>query len=68
MSRFVPRLLYAALFLAVILHNDFWLWNDAAQVAGLPVGLAYHIAFCLVVTLVLALVVRFAWPDDLGDH
>jgi len=61
----VRRLLYGALVLIFVLHNDLWLWDDARLVGGLPVGLTYHIGFCLVVALVMWLIVRFAWPEDL---
>ena len=48
MSRAAIRpLLYGALLLAFLLHNDLWLWNDARLVLGLPVGLVYHIGFCV---------------------
>lgn len=57
--------LYLALLLLFLLHNDLWLWNDARMVAGLPVGLAYHVGYCLVVALLMGLLVRFAWPRDL---
>ena len=63
MSR--PRirlLLYSSLVLAFFLHNDFWLWNDARMPGGLPVGLAYHIGFCLAVSLLMWLLVKYAWP------
>jgi hypothetical protein len=59
------RSLYAALVLLFLLHNDLWLWNDPRFVLGLPVGLTYHVVFCAVVTLLLALLVRFAWPREL---
>ena len=62
------RLLYAALVLAFLLHNDLWLWDDARSVAGLPVGLAYHVGFCLAVALLMGLLVRFAWPKDLRSR
>jgi len=52
-----------------VLHNDWWLWNDRTLVAGLPVGLAYHVGYMLVTAGVLVVVVRLAWPSDLdaGD-
>jgi hypothetical protein len=59
------RLLFAALVLAFLLHNDTWQWDDARTVAGLPVGLAYHVGFCVAVALLMGLLVRFAWPRDL---
>ena len=65
MSRAAIRpLLYGALFLAFLLHNDLWLWNDARLVLGLPVGLVYHIGFCVGVALLMALVARYAWPAE----
>ena len=61
----VRSLLYVALFLAFLLHNDLWLWDDARMPGGLPVGLVYHIGFCLAVALLMWLLVKFAWPQDL---
>lgn len=60
----VRRWLYALLLLAFLLHNDLWLWSDARLVLGLPVGLVYHIALCLVASGILWLLVRFAWPAE----
>lgn len=64
-SPIVRRLLYALLVLLFVLHNDLWLWNDAGRVLGLPVGLTYHLIFCVVTSAVLWLVVRHAWPHHL---
>lgn len=60
-----PRLLYGALLALFVLHNDWWLWEDPALVLGLPAGLAYHVAYMLVTTVVLWLLVRHAWPSRL---
>ena len=61
----VRGLVYLALALLYLLHNDLWLWNDSRLLFGLPIGLTYHIIFCLAVAaLMLVLVVR-AWPGDL---
>ena len=57
--RLFALLLLAALF---VLRYDFWWWNDASLMAGLPLGLSYHVAFCFAASAVLALVVRYAWP------
>lgn len=59
--------LYAALVALYLLHNDLWLWDDRRLVLGLPVGLAYHVAFAIATAAVLALLVRHAWPDHLDD-
>jgi hypothetical protein len=56
--------LYLALVALYLLHNDLWLWNDGRLIAGLPVGLLYHVLFCLAVTVVMLLLVRFAWPFE----
>jgi hypothetical protein len=58
-------LLYAALVVLYLLHNDLWLWNDARLVLGLPAGLAYHIGFAIVTSIVLTLLVLYAWPEHL---
>jgi hypothetical protein len=59
------RLLYAALVVLYLLHNDLWLWHDARLVFGLPAGLAYHIAFAAATSIVLTLLVIYAWPEHL---
>jgi hypothetical protein len=58
-------LLYAALVVLYLLHNDLWLWNDASLILGLPAGLAYHIGFSIATSAVLALLVIYAWPEHL---
>ena len=58
-------LLYAALVVLYVLHNDLWLWNDSRLVLGLPAGLAYHVGFCIATSVVLTLLVVHAWPDHL---
>ena len=65
MKRTWRKPLYAALVLLYLLHNDIWLWNDPRLVFGLPVGIVYHIGFCVVTSIVLTLLVIYAWPDDL---
>ncbi|HEY6324584.1 MAG TPA: hypothetical protein VJA16_23815 [Thermoanaerobaculia bacterium] len=55
-------LLYAALAALYLLHNDLWLWNDSRLWLGLPAGLVYHIGFCIAVSVVLGLMVVYAWP------
>jgi uncharacterized protein DUF3311 len=66
LSRRATRaVLYAALAALAVLHNDLWLWNDGRVIAGLPVGLLYHLGFCAAAALVMLLLVRFAWPAGL---
>ncbi|HVR09488.1 MAG TPA: DUF3311 domain-containing protein [Thermoanaerobaculia bacterium] len=55
-------LTYGALVALYLLHNDLWLWNDSRLVLGLPAGLFYHLAFCIVTAAVLGVLVVRAWP------
>jgi len=64
----IRRALYAALFLAYLLHNDLWLWNDSQLFFGLPVGLLYHVGFCLAMALLMALLARYGWPSELEEQ
>ena len=61
------RFLYWGLLALFLLHNDWWLWGDSRLAFGLPVGLGYHLVYCLVVVGVMALLVRHAWPDGLEE-
>lgn len=62
------RLLLAAVVAALyVLHQDFWFWRQARPLVFgfLPVGLAYHAAYCLAVTLLMWTLTRVAWPGHL---
>ena len=48
-----------------VVRVDRWNWTNGELIAGIPVGLAYHVGFCFVVTFFFALVVAKSWPDDL---
>jgi hypothetical protein len=50
-----------------LLHQDFWFWQSARPLVFgfLPVGLAYHAAYCLTSSLLLWALTRFAWPAHL---
>ncbi len=51
-----------------VFHNDWWLWGDSRIVAGLPIGLGYHVLYMIVSALVLTIVVRLAWPTHLDSE
>ena len=49
-----------------ILHHDFWNWSTAGLVFGfIPVGLAYHAGYSIVVSMFWVLVTRYAWPHSI---
>lgn len=48
------RLAWVALALLYLLHNDLWLWDDGRLALGLPVGLLYHVGYCLAAAALMA--------------
>ena len=58
-------ILYLALFVLYLLHNDLWFWNTPQLALGLPIGLLYHIGFCVVAAILMILLVNYAWPHHL---
>jgi len=53
--------------LVYVLHQDFWFWRQARPLVFgiLPIGLAYHAAYTLAVSVVMAVLVRRHWPSHL---
>ena len=58
------RLLYLALAALYLLHNDFWFWTERREIFGLPAGFAYHVAYCLAASALMAALVNVALPAD----
>ena len=60
-------LLTAAILLLYALHQDLWFWRTARPLifGFLPVGLAWHGAYCLAVSLLMWWLTRVAWPSHL---
>ncbi len=58
---------FVVLLLLYLLHQDLWFWNQARPLVFgfLPVGLAYHGAYCVAVAIVMWALTRFAWPATL---
>ncbi len=55
--------IWFAIALLLILHQDFWLWNDGSLVLGfLPVGLAFHMGISVAAALLWWLATKFCWP------
>ncbi len=64
-GRLARRLVYAGVPALYLLHNDLWLWDDPRRLFGLPVGLLYHVGFCVAASVLMLLLVRRAWPSHL---
>ena len=63
----MKKLVLVAMVLAVyVLHQDFWNWKNSGTVLGfLPVGLAYHAGYSILAAIMMAVLVKFAWPSHL---
>jgi hypothetical protein len=59
----------AALVVAAMyaLHQDVWFWREARPLVFgfLPIGLFYHAAYTLALSIMLAWIVRRHWPGYL---
>jgi len=51
------------------LHQDSWNWlkSEPLFLGMLPPGLTYHVAYSIGASIVMAVLVRFAWPRHLED-
>jgi hypothetical protein len=50
-----------------ILHQDFWFWRTAHPLVFgfVPIGLFYQAIFSVAASLVMWLLVKYAWPSHL---
>ena len=50
-----------------LLHQDCWNWRAAKPLVFgfLPVGLAYHAGYSILAAIMMAVLVKFAWPKHL---
>jgi hypothetical protein len=52
-----------------LLHQDFWNWKKAEPLVFgfLPIGLAYHAGYSVLCALLMAVLVKLAWPKHLEN-
>ena len=52
-----------------LLHQDFWNWQryEPLTFGFVPIGLAYHAGYSVIAAVMMAVLVRFAWPRDLEE-
>jgi Protein of unknown function (DUF3311) len=64
MNRLLLTAVVAALY---VLHQDLWFWREARPLVFgfLPIGLAYHAAYCVAIALLMWTLTRVAWPEHL---
>jgi hypothetical protein len=55
--------------LVYFLHQDFWNWTrtEPLVLGFLPIGLAYHAGYSVIAAILMAVLVKFAWPKHLED-
>jgi hypothetical protein len=57
---------YLAVPVLYALHQDVWWWTDKdTRFLGMPIGLAYHVIYCVLASILMASLVRLAWPAHL---
>jgi Protein of unknown function (DUF3311) len=62
--------LIAAVAALYVLHQDFWLWRAARPLVFgfIPIGLFYQICFSVAASLLMWLLVKYAWPSHLEQE
>jgi hypothetical protein len=62
-----PILLVVAVVALYALHQDFWFWRTAHPLVFgfVPIGLFYQACFSAAASLLMWLLVKFAWPSHL---
>ena len=60
------RLLLIAAIILLVLHQDFWFWDDESLLLGfLPVGLAYQAGYSVAAAALWCWAMKFAWPSHI---
>jgi hypothetical protein len=65
----LKKLLLSLLVLTVfLLHQDVWNWTKIEPLVFgfLPIGLSYHAGYAILSAIMMAVLVKFAWPKHLG--
>lgn len=60
MKKISPGILILLLY---ALHQDFWFWADTRFFLGLPIGLTYHVLYCVAAAGLFAWLVRSVLPE-----
>ena len=63
-------LVFIAVIALYLLHQDFWFWRTAHPLVFgfVPIGLFYQACFSVAASLVMWLLVKFAWPHHLEQQ
>jgi hypothetical protein len=62
-------LLVVAVVILYVLHQDIWFWRSSYLVFGfIPIGLFYQGCFSVAASLLMWLLVTYAWPSHLESE
>ena len=62
------NVVFVCVLVLMVLHHDFWLWDDKTLLFGfMPSGLAWHATYSVVAAVFWYLVMKFAWPQAIED-
>ena len=63
-------LLTLAIAALYVLHQDIWFWRTARPLVFgfLPIGLAYHAAYCIAAAALMWVLTKVAWPQHLEEE
>jgi len=66
MKKLLLFLLIAAVY---ALHQDLWNWRKSEPLVFgfLPIGLAYHAGYAILASILMAILVKTAWPGHLEE-
>ena len=62
-------LLTVLILFVYLLHQDYWNWKKTEPLVFgfLPIGLAYHAGYSILAAILMAILVKVAWPKHLED-
>ena len=59
-------LLFLMIAFVYVIHQDNWNWKSSELIFGfLPIGMAYHAGYSILAAIMMAILVKFAWPEHL---
>ena len=62
----MQKVVWGLVVLLLIVHQDFWFWEDGTLVFGfLPVGLFFHALISVAASATWFLATKHCWPADL---
>ena len=68
-SFLMKNVVIALFIIMLVIHQDFWYWDDASLVFGfMPIGLFYHAVFSICCAVLGGLAIKYVWPTELEAH